>query len=315
MRILVTGATGFVGRHLVNELVKKHKVLALSRDPDKARDILPENVEIIRGDITDRESLKGLRRKRIDVVYHLAAEIDESSKRLWEINVTGLRNILDVFRNKRLERFIYLSSIGVLGGTSIPAKENFPYNPETRYEASKAEAERIIADYWLKYQIQYTIIRSTIIYGPNKVWAGIINAAKKGFPLIGSGENKFHLIYIDDVVSALVLALSPIARNKTYNIAGPDSLTYKETYNIICKILGSKMPSMKVPRSAAIAFASIYSKVNSNLTVNPANIKRLTRNRIVDYSLAERELGWKPVTHLEKGMRITIKELAKRGMI
>ncbi len=316
MRILITGATGFIGRRLARKLSRDHRIIALVRDKSRAKEVLPPGTKILVGDILDRNSLSVLKKEKFDIVYHLAAELDESSDKLWETNVDGLRNVLEAVKKKGIKRFIYLSSIGVLGETKEPATEDHPYNPDTRYEESKAEAERIIMNFWLKYKIPYTIIRSTIIYGPNNIWAQIIKAAGKGVPIIGSGKNFFHLIYVDDVISALTLALSPVAENKVYNIAGPDVKTYEETYTLITRLLGSKQPSSRIPVSLAIGLAKVKEILGtSDVTAKSSSIKRLIRNRIVDWSLINKDLGWKPRYSLEDGMKKTITELKKRGMI
>lgn len=229
MRILVTGASGFVGSRLVKELAKEHDVLAFSRsNPD-----LP--AKFVQGDLLDEKSVQALRKLTFEVVYHLAASLDESDPSMWDVNVEGTRKLLEACKNKKLERFILLSSSGVLGETKEPAKEDDAYNPQTHYEKSKAEAERLVMDYKLRHQIPYTIMRAPIIYGPNKFWGQILSAARSGYPMIGKGDNYFHLLFIEDAVQALKLALNPVARNQIYHIAGPDPHTYRETYEIIAK--------------------------------------------------------------------------------
>jgi len=316
MRVLITGVTGLVGSRLAKKLVKAgHKVIGVSR-----RDIKIPGVEVINADITKWEDVKKIR-KKFDVVYHLAAELDESSPRLWEVNVTGTKNMLELVKNRNIERFIYLSSIGVLGETDSPATEEMPYNPKTKYERSKAEAERMITYYWLKYNIPYTILRSTIIIGPNKTWEKIFKAAIEGYPIIGSGTNYWHLVYVDDVVNALVKALNPIARNKIYHIAGPDVMTYEEVYRLICKKLRVPFPGTRIAPHIAKAYAiahELRAKVlggKPELTKMRASIDRLIRNRIASTERAKKELGWKPRWKTEKAIEKAIAMLRKEGRI
>ena len=300
MRILVTGATGFVGSRLVKALEKKgHTVIGFgSKD----------------GNLLTEGGLANIRSKRFDVVYHLAAELDETSPRLWEMNVEGTRNLLEICKRREIRRFILLNPIGVLGSATRPLREDDPYNPFTRYEKSKTEAERIVMDYRLKHQIPYTIVRSTIIYGPNRFWSQIFEAAKQGYPMIGKGNNQFHLVYVDDVVQFLLLALKPEAQNQIYNLAGPDSHSYRDTYKLICKAIHKRFPQKSINPIAAKAAGIAYlarAKLKGgkpNVTLLPSSIDRLLRNRIVDISKAE-SIGYRPRYPLEKGLLKTAKEL------
>lgn len=309
MKILVTGANGFIGKRLVEKLSKEHTVYGFSIVEDE----VPGAKELIIGDVV--KDLSGLYRKRFDVVYHLAAILDESHPDLWSVNVEGTRNMLDFCVNRKISRFITLGPIGVLGETKEPAKEDFPYNATTNYEKSKVEAERLIMNYKLKHQIPYTILRSTIVYGPNRFWEQIFKAVKAGYPLIGSGENYFHLVYADDVVDSLLLALDVKAKNQIYHIAGPDPHTYKETYELMANALGVEVPSNTIPVAVAKARALAHetsSKIQGkkpNVTLLRASIDRLVRNRVVSIEKAKREIGFEPKFTLEKGMEKTVKEL------
>jgi nucleoside-diphosphate-sugar epimerase len=309
MRILVTGADGFIGSRLVKELSRDHSVVALCLEKEEVRGAQ----EVVNEDLAS--DLSKLSKKRFDAVFHLAAVLDETDPSVWEINVEGTRNLLELCKRRKIERFVFLGPIGVLGETKEPAREDFPYNPQTHYEKSKAEAERVIMDYKLRYQIPYTIVRSTIVYGPNRFWSQILKAAKKGYPLIGKGDNYFHLVYIDDIVRALAVTLDVKAKNQIFHVAGPDPKTYKETYEIITKLLGVPKPETNIPVPVAKARAlahEVSSKVQGkrpDVTLLRASIDRLVRNRIVSTEKIERELGFKPYYTLEKGMEKTVKTL------
>jgi nucleoside-diphosphate-sugar epimerase len=133
--------------------------------------------------------------------------------------------------------------------------------------------------------------------------------------MIGKGDNYFHVVYIDDVIQALVLAMQPIARNKIYHIAGPDPHTYKETYELITEALGAEMPERSVPvlavKAAALAH-ELQSKATGqkpHITLMRSSIDRLVRNRIIDITKAEQQLGYQPQFTLKKALKQTVKEL------
>lgn len=309
MHILVTGGTGFLGKRLVKELLKRRaKVTVFSKARDAELERLGAKFAI--GDVLNRQSLENAF-IGADVVYHLAAELDESSRDLWRINVYGTKNVVDACKKSGVKRIIFASSVGVLGSSKTALTEDMPYNPETAYEKTKVSAEKIVA----ASQIPYTIARMTIIYGANRFWQQILGAAKKRYPIIGSGNNYWHLVYADDAVSALICTLRPIARNKIYNIADADPHTYKEAYEAIARSIGTEPPKSHVPVFIAKLMAWLHEAKcriageAPNVTKSRASIARLVRNRLVSIEKAKKELGFEPKYSLEEGMKKTVEEM------
>jgi len=230
--------------------------------------------------------------------------------------VEGTRNVLDGAKGKNLKRFIILSPIGVLGKSKNPAQEDDPYNPDTPYEKSKMEAERIVMDYRLKYNIPYTIVRSTIVYGANKVWNELFDYVREGNPMIGKGDNNWHLVYVEDTVQALQLAMKAEAKNQIYHVAGPDVHTYAETYFLMKKTIKVRGKTKQLPVIAARAFAFAQEARHRikgekpKLVMLQSSIKRLLRERNVSIKKITEELGYKPKYPLKKGLRKTAKELS-----
>ena len=255
MKILVTGYKGFVGSRLVNVLNKNGYDVSLFRG-----DILTDKID-----------------KSYDIVYHLAAILDESNKDMKKVNIEGTKKVVE-YCKKTGAKLIYLSSAGVLDFSHVSAAdESAPYKPETQYEYSKMQAEKII----LSSKINYVILRSTIIIGLTDYWRDIISIAKRDYPLIGNGENHFHIVYIDDVVDALVWAIN---QSGLYNIGGPDVLTYKEIYEILS---GHKVKNT-IPKWKAFLFAYIYMlfvtifRKKAKIYKSPPYIRRLLKNRVLD---------------------------------
>lgn len=278
MRILVTGGDGFVGSRLVECLKKQGHAVSL-----------------FKGDLT-KDELKG----SYDVVYHLAAILDESSRDLYDVNVKGTKKVVQFCKNINA-KIIYLSSAGILKFGDQPVKEDAAYNPETKYEETKMLAEKEIVE----SGVRYTVLRSTIILGPNSYWKRIIAAAEKGYPLIGDGENYFHLIYIDDVIDALLWALE---KDGLYNLASHDVLKYKQIY----QIAAGKPPERHISKNTALLAGYLHvlkSKITGkrpDTVKSPASIKRLLKNRIIDISKL-RQAGFVPKWDTEQAMKATKK--------
>lgn len=309
MKILITGGTGFLGSRLAKEAKRRGADVAVfARKSDNELEGL--GIKIIAGDITSREQLK---RAFVgyDVVYHLAAEIDESSSDLWNINVEGTRNVVQACKASGTKRLILASSLGVLGGSAAPLTEESPYAPETAYEKTKAAAEKIVID----SGIPYTIARMPPIVGPNHSWQKIFEAAKKEYPIMGSGENYWALVYVDDAVEAMIKMLRPVAKNQIYNIAEAEPHKYGEIYYKIARTLECPIPEKHIPVWVAMIGAFFYelkcklAHKKPNVTMMMASIKRLTSNRIVSIEKARHDLDYSPRYSLEDAMRLTAEGL------
>lgn len=305
MRILITGGTGFLGRRLAQEAKRRGADVAIfARNPDKALEAL--GIKMIAGDIMSREQLRKAFAGH-DVVYHLAAEIDESSPDLWNMNVEGTRNVVQACKSTGIKRLILASSIGVLGGSNGVLTEDSPYAPETRYEKTKVASEKLVK----ASGIPYTIARMPPIVGPNKVWAKIFDAAKKEYPIIGSGNNYWALVYINDVIEALLKTLRQAAKNQTYNIAEAEPHTYNEVYFTITRTIECPAPERHVPVWIAMIGAFFYelkcklAHKKPSVTMMMASIKRLTSSRNVSIEKAKRDLEYSPKYSIEEAMKKT----------
>ena len=308
MHVLVTGGTGFIGKRLVSKLIKDgDDVVVTARESEG----LPDSVRFVKADIRKKAELENAF-KNIDVVYHLAVCLDESSTDMRDINVGGTKNVVDLCKKFRVKQLVFMSSSGVLGETKDPSKENFPYNPKTEYERSKMEAEMIIKN----SGVNYTILRTTIVIGPNPIWAAIFEAARKQYPVIGSGKNYFHLVYVEDIVSALLLVkLNKKSFGQIFHIASEDTPTYEEVYRIISDELNVGMTEKHVPVWLAILGSRLY-ELKCRITVKKPkvtkmrqSIYRLIRNRIISTEKARKVLNFQPAFDTKTAVKETIKYL------
>jgi uncharacterized protein YbjT (DUF2867 family) len=234
--ILVTGATGFVGGHLIERLRKDSlSVRALVRMPDKAQTLKGRGVETAVGDIADAASLEAAM-EGCDKVIHLVGIIQEAPGVTFQgVHVDGTLNILDVAKKAGARHFIFQSALGTRP------------NAKSQYHRTKWEAEELVR----ASGIPFTILRSSLIYGPGDLFtirlAETIRLSPV-LPVIGTGQSKIQPIFIDDVVECLrKISTSDSYLNEMYDIGGPEQLTYEEVTKAIAAALGIKRPTVHVP--------------------------------------------------------------------
>lgn len=288
MKIFVTGSEGLVGKELINELENKgHEVIKF--DFKKGQNIL------------DKKKL-GAYLKKIDVVIHLAGIINENNKKMWEINVEGTKNILEESINKKIKKFIFLSSTGVYGFTKGIVDENSELKPITKYEKSKYEGEQVVLN--RQEEIHVNIIRSAMIFGKNDYWKKMITLLEKNFPLPCNGKNIFQIICVKELVNAIIQIIKTGEPSEIYLISGKEKLTLKEFCKKIKKELGKKEFVWSIPETIAILFGNIF-KIK---ILNKNNILHLKKQR--NYCLEKiYKIGFKHKYELDNQIKKIVKEI------
>lgn len=304
MKILITGAAGFTGKILAEALSKKHTVYALDVKPMKRANIIPLKI-----DLTDKRQAAKLKKIKFDIVYHLAAVQMFSKPKpmqedFFDVNVEGTKNILAACKGTK--RFVFASSTAVYGRKKGRIEENEKCNPTTPYAKSKLLAERYVKE----SGIPFTILRFCTIYGPREEGTlnKIISFVKKGrlVPIIAP-QNRLHLVHITDVISALEKSLSPKAKNKTYNIAGPDTPTVREMIGMIENEIGSKKTKINVPEQVARHLIKIYEKMSKHPLITSAQAEILFADQSFDISRARKAFGYNPQTNTAEGIKKIVK--------
>jgi nucleoside-diphosphate-sugar epimerase len=314
MRILVTGGTGFIGRRLVNKLIEKgYEIIVFSRHEDE--ELKSMGAKFVTGNIMNRDELRDA--FPVDFVYHLAANLDESDPIMYDMNVIGTKNVIELSKEYNVKGIILMSSCGVLGDVKV-ATEDLPYNPKTKYEKSKMESEKLV----IGSGLNYAIIRAPVILGPNEIWLNIIEAAKSRYPIIGNGSNHFHLAYIDDVVDLLVLAKeSKNALNQIFHIATSDIPTYEDVYRMICENLGIEMTKKHIS-VFLIKLISIFHILSCKirgrkpkLVLIKSSIDRLIRDRTISIEKTRQLLGFVPKYNTQTALKHTIEYFKQRNTL
>jgi nucleoside-diphosphate-sugar epimerase len=320
--MLVTGAGGRLGKHLLNLLLeKKARVRVLARAGAELS--FPKGVEVFPGDITHPMTLFDAVRG-VDVVFHLAALVDyvSSEKRLFDVNVEGTKNLLKVCAEAapNLRRFVYCSSTSVMGKelAEIPANEKTECLPTDNYGFSKLMAEKAVLEY--KNRFPVVIVRPAVIYGEgfDEGYFPVLKLIKhQNMRIIDSGNNVIPFVHAKDVAKALLLAAeSRKAPGQTYIIAGAEQMTQKEVFEIAARELGVKPPHQHIPHFLAEFGVQLSYPLSffgwSKKRVDLENLAVLSSHRIFNISKAKRELGYSPSLTLGEGIKEMV-EYYKRG--
>jgi nucleoside-diphosphate-sugar epimerase len=320
MKILVTGATGFIGIHLCNELARRGYIVnALYRSDEKARYLKNKNIRLFRGDVTDTLSLKNAV-KGCDFVFHLAAYAQVWSKNprmFHEINYTGTLNVLNEAEQAGVKKIVVTSTAGVLGpsdGDMVDenTKRQVPFF--TLYEKTKSDAERLILGRAAK-GMNVVIVNPTRVYGPGLLNASnsvtrIIKSYVKGkFRFLpGNGESIGNYVFISDVISGLILALEKGVAGERY-ILGGENLSYKDFFKVLSELSGCKYRLFRFPLGLML-FVSFIMLVMAKTfglkpLITPGWVRKYNYNWVLSSDKAREKLGYK-ITPLKEGINETL---------
>ena len=303
MKVLVTGATGFIGSVLTRELLKQgHQVRALVLPSENSKALEELGVEIRRGDLARRETLQGIC-DGVDTVFHLAGRVtDWGTREQFYIAIYDATQHLIEEASGKASRFVYISSIAAIGfGRHLKGmkesdqamKSGIPYND------AKLDAEKLVMSYHASGHIACTIIRPANVTGPGSLWVRDIVEKMKSMPmpLVDHGRHSSSLIYVDNLVDGIILAgTKDIAKGKIYQLRDDWDVTWAQYISDLGALIGKK-PVGSVPYWPARVLGTLLDLVFTPLKIRPP-VSRMAieitgRNNDVDNSLAKQELGWK----------------------
>jgi len=307
-RILVIGGAGFIGSHLLDELVKEDfevivfDDLSTGRIENISHHLEKRKIRFIEGDVRRRkdveEALEG-----VEVVFHLAAITSvpysvKHSKVTYEVNVNGTINLLEACLRNRVEKFIYLSTCAVYGEPEyLPVDEKHPTNPISPYAESKLKAEQACMKFQEAYGLKTVVLRPFNIYGSRQrndwyggVIANFIERLREGKPplIYGDGKQTRDFIYIDDAIRAFLMALNhDNAVGRTFNIATGVPTSIERLAQLLIELFGADgiKPQHTSPRQGDVKH--IYANIEA----------------------AKHRLGFEPRVSLREGLTSLIGEL------
>ena len=319
MKALVVGGTGFIGSHIVRDLLSRGiEVRVLVRKKNALGRLPDQGIEFKYGNILDGHSIKE-HTKDVDLVFSAFGVLGQwgiPDRTYREINTGGVKNLIESCLDSGVKQFIHISSAGVLGPLpdGVVADESFPCNPSNIYERTKCEAEDVIIKTAEKHGISYTIIRPEFVYGPGDTHVlGLFKAIlSRRFVILGNGRTTLHPTFIDDLIQGVRLCTdNPKALGKIFLITGERPVTVQEMAEIIAEELNVRLPGIKVPLGIANAMAWVL-ELGGRLThfeplLTRSRVKFFTENRAFSSQKAREELGFVPRIGLREGVRRTIR--------
>ncbi|MBI5233511.1 MAG: complex I NDUFA9 subunit family protein [Deltaproteobacteria bacterium] len=235
--IFITGATGFVGRTLVAELVKEGStVRCLVRDIRKSAHIAGEGVELVQGDVTDPVSVESAIGPDVSAVIHLVGIIAETRGASFNaVHVQGTCNVVNACVKKAVKRYIHISALGARDGA------------RSLYHKTKWQAEEIIRASGLVY----TIFRPSVIFGKHDRFTNLFAKIMRFSPVVfvpGNGQNLMQPVFVSALARLMSACLhDPRAYNKVFEVGGPEAYSFDDVFDEIARSLGKKVMKIHVP--------------------------------------------------------------------
>lgn len=315
MKVLITGATGLLGGHLLEELQRRgEQIRALVLPVENAEQLIAQGVEVVRGDVTDASTLAPAV-KDIEIIFHLAGMmgVDRPLVDYHLVNVTGSENLYRAAQAAGVRRFVHTSSHTVYGlGYARFLTEEDALRPDPDpYSITKAEGDRLMRRLMLKRDVETVIIRPGTFFGPgDRLHFGRMAQRMKNGKgiMIGRGDNALPFCYVTDVVQGFLLAAyHERAPGNVYNISNDRPLTQQEIFNAIADDVGGKRPTRHLPY-LPIYYGSIVAEKIALITHSRPIVTRLgvmmfgtdTRHSV---EKARRELGYEPKVDIREGLR------------
>jgi len=286
MRALVTGASGFIGGVLCGQLLEReHEVVALVRRPGSE----PAGTRRVVCELSDGPGLAdALASARPDCVFHLAAEIasQRSERKVREVNVAGTQRLVDACLSLAGSepaagpRLVFASTVVTGDAHGALLTEDEPLPVRTPYGRSKQEGERLV----LTAGLPAVVVRPSHVYGPGGWYAKelVAHLRQPGrFAVIGSGENLWDVVHVDDVASALLLAAERAPAGSIYHVVDDHPITFYDFMALTADALGLGAPR-RIPAALARLIAGQNAVAAAVRSARSSNVK------------IKRELGWEP---------------------
>ena len=291
MRVAVTGATGFVGRHIVNLLLSRgHAVRLLARTRARARSLAARGAEVVAGDLADRTALATLL-DQADAAVHLVGIIVESGPATFTaIHVEGTARVLDAAATAGVRRLVHMSAVGAR-----------PEPRATPYHRTKWQAEELVR----RSGLPAAIFRPAVINGPESVPIRTLARVHRWSPIVpvfGDGRFPMQPVWIEDVALAFALAAERPELTGTYELGGPAVLSFDEFVRAIGRAAGHPRPLLHVPLALARLGARVCDPLGAWAPITSDQLRMLVEGSVTPENAIEPVFGIRPLA-FEEGLR------------
>ncbi|HUS92922.1 MAG TPA: NAD-dependent epimerase/dehydratase family protein [Phycisphaerae bacterium] len=328
----VTGATGLLGSHVVEQLVAAGQPVRALVRPSSDTGLLSEwGVQTATGDLADAESL----RQAMDgatTVYHVAAQVGDWGpwERFVAVTIDGTRNMLQAAKQAGVKRFLHVSSISAYGhpdGAGMVLDESAPLGVNLHkwsyYSRAKVEAEKLA---WAAHRagdVPVTVVKPSWLYGPRDRASTprLVRAIQAGkAKLLGDGNNRLNLAHAGNVAEGCILAATgEKAAGESYNLSSDGEITQREYFNRIAECLGRPPVTKSVPYGIARRAAFLMELFGHLLRrkkpplVTRYSVWLMGRRCFFSCEKARRELGWQPTVGYDEGIRSSVQWCLENG--
>ena len=314
MNALVTGASGFTGSHLVKALLERgDRVVVLVRETSDLSRLDVDKVEVVYGDVTDRDALAQAMAD-VDTVFHLAAYVElgiVDEAKMERVNVEGTRAVLETAKAAGVAKLLYCSTIGVFGDTQgsvidetfVRTQKDF----SSGYDRTKYQAQDLVNQYAADGNFAVSVMPSGIFGSDDPHFGPVIQTFRKGrLKVWAGGDRVTGIVHVDDLVSGMLLALENAPSGASF-ILSAGELTTREMFAFLSQETGVSAPT-EVPEPLVRLLGNLLDPIGRLLNWQPP----ISRERVhyiydrcvrVDGSKAMRELGWVP-----RSVEVTLRE-------
>lgn len=293
MNLLFTGASGFLGNNVRPILEKTYQVvtIGLTSEDNYTVNIAKEVPEL---------------KEYCEIVLHAAGKAhvvprtEEEKKAFYDVNLQGTKNLCTALEKSGIpQAFIFISTVAVYGcefGSNITEKH--PLNGDTPYALSKIQAEKFLTEWCNKHGVILSIIRPSLIAGPNP--PGNLGAMIKGIKTgrylsIGGGKARKSVLMVEDIAHLVPIL---VEKGGIYNVCDDEQPSFRQLETVICTQLGKKLP-ISIPFWVAKCMAIVGDCLGKKAPINSLKLKKITESLTFSNEKAKRELGWKPTPVLE----------------